>query len=259
MTKTLTLSIIFALLLCAFFAFSAFAYGSLDVNPVPNTFEAGWVNEGMLSGLPINNVGIRACYMVDNSTGIDLMILYVWSWDKLSAYAEDYALNHKNMGWVNDPDVDFSTMYNSIVQSTTYSNFEDFSRTIQGFIDSYILALDIADLESQISDLESQISDLNANENSLRDTIQVMLNDINRLNNEITILENEKTEQYWQGYNVGLNETNMLEVGILSIFSAPFNIFGEIFNFELFGINIYNIIQGLITILLASYFVKLFL
>lgn len=58
------------------------------------------------------------------------------------------------------------------------------------------------------------------------------------------------------GYNDGLNESDIAENTILTIFSAPTYILSTIFDFELFGINIYALICFFLTLTVISFILK---
>lgn len=61
---------------------------------------------------------------------------------------------------------------------------------------------------------------------------------------------------YNQGYNDGLNESDIAENTILTIFSAPTYILATIFDFELFGINLYSLICFFLTLTIVAFILK---
>lgn len=60
-------------------------------------------------------------------------------------------------------------------------------------------------------------------------------------------------EGYKEGEHDGLNSSNFMENTILTIFSAPFVIAGNALNFDLFGINLYNLFQIILTVLIIAF------
>lgn len=64
------------------------------------------------------------------------------------------------------------------------------------------------------------------------------------------------SDGYTQGTYNGMQETESLKVGLLTILSAPFYVLGGILDFEILGINLFNIITGLLTVCLFAFVVK---
>lgn len=61
---------------------------------------------------------------------------------------------------------------------------------------------------------------------------------------------------YDKGYNDGLNESNIAQNTILTLFSAPTYILSTVFGFEIFGINIYTLICFILTISIVAVIIK---
>lgn len=59
------------------------------------------------------------------------------------------------------------------------------------------------------------------------------------------------------GYSLALSDRDVFKDGLLSIFDAPFYIIHRIFNFDLFGINIYSIVMTFITVAFIGFVIKL--
>lgn len=64
---------------------------------------------------------------------------------------------------------------------------------------------------------------------------------------------------YNKGYNAGLNDSDVIERGFMQIFNAPMYVLQEMFNFELFGINFYNILKFFLTIGVVYFAIKIFI
>lgn len=65
-----------------------------------------------------------------------------------------------------------------------------------------------------------------------------------------------RADGYNEGENVGLQASDVAKTGILTVISAPFYILGNVFNIEIFGINLLSIITILITLSLVAFFLK---
>lgn len=63
---------------------------------------------------------------------------------------------------------------------------------------------------------------------------------------------------YTEGYNAGLNDTNEYTFKSLftSLFQSGYNVFYDILNFEILGINVLGFVTGLITLLVAAFVIK---
>lgn len=63
---------------------------------------------------------------------------------------------------------------------------------------------------------------------------------------------------YTEGYNAGLNDTNDYTFKSLftSLFQSGYNVFYDILNFEILGINVLGFVTGLITLLVAAFVIK---
>ena len=61
---------------------------------------------------------------------------------------------------------------------------------------------------------------------------------------------------YQDGYNAGLNSTNVLKDGILTIPDAFISIIKGLLNFNILGINIFGLVCGLLTIALVVFIIK---
>lgn len=70
--------------------------------------------------------------------------------------------------------------------------------------------------------------------------------------------ENGYTTGYTEGETYGLNTSDVAKNSILSILNAPL-MFLEIFNFEIFGINILGLLKFLLTMLIVLGVVKMIL
>lgn len=69
-------------------------------------------------------------------------------------------------------------------------------------------------------------------------------------------LSEGKQGAYNAGYNDGLAEADVAETTILTIFSVPSYVLSTIFNFEIFGINLYALITFLLTITIVGTVIK---
>lgn len=65
-----------------------------------------------------------------------------------------------------------------------------------------------------------------------------------------------KEATYSAGETDGLNASGIAKEGILSIVSAPFYFFSGIFNFEIFGVNLFSIISVILTLAVVAFFFK---
>lgn len=61
---------------------------------------------------------------------------------------------------------------------------------------------------------------------------------------------------YTEGTYNGMQETESLKTALLTIFSSPLYVFGGILDFEIFGLNLFNLISTLLTIMLFAFVVK---
>lgn len=68
--------------------------------------------------------------------------------------------------------------------------------------------------------------------------------------------ERGKELSYNKGYTDGLAESDIAENTILTIFSAPTYILSTIFDFEIFGLNIYTLICFFLTLTIVSFILK---
>lgn len=72
-----------------------------------------------------------------------------------------------------------------------------------------------------------------------------------------------ETNGYNQGYNDGYNESaskqNSLYDMILSVVDTPFRVFNQIFDFDVLGINIKNIVLSFATVAIAIFVIKRFI
>lgn len=65
-----------------------------------------------------------------------------------------------------------------------------------------------------------------------------------------------KEAAYNKGETDGLNASGIAKEGILSIVSAPFYFLSGIFNFEIFGVNLFSIISVILTLAVVAFFFK---
>ncbi len=76
-----------------------------------------------------------------------------------------------------------------------------------------------------------------------------------------TYIDSVKSEYYNIGYNEGMNETDITQNGFKNlvgvILNSPLTILGGIFNFEIFGVNLFSLISFLFTIGLFVFIIKL--
>lgn len=61
---------------------------------------------------------------------------------------------------------------------------------------------------------------------------------------------------YSNGYNKGLEEADIAENTLLTLFSAPTYILSTVFNFEIFGINVYAIVCFVLTLGVVAFILK---
>lgn len=79
---------------------------------------------------------------------------------------------------------------------------------------------------------------------------------INELNNTINNLEISLDEALENGYAQGMADANAVERGIMSIVGAPMYILTSVFDVEIFGINLLNLITTIMTIIIVAWVVK---
>lgn len=68
--------------------------------------------------------------------------------------------------------------------------------------------------------------------------------------------ELQHASDYQDGYNAGLNSTNVLKDGILTIPDAFISIIKGLLNFNILGINIFGLVCGVLTIALVVFIIK---
>lgn len=85
-------------------------------------------------------------------------------------------------------------------------------------------------------------------------------NKIAQLNQTIMTQYTERYDEgYSDGYNTCLNDGNIVTDGIISIVDSPFAIIREIFNFEIFGINVSGLIFFVLSLLIVGFVLKKFI
>ena len=88
-------------------------------------------------------------------------------------------------------------------------------------------------------------------------------NQIKELQAEVDTLEEALqaggNEAYMNGFNDGLDSSKVFKNTLITMFSSPTYIFASIFDFELFGINFYQIIKVFITATVVIFLVKVFI
>ena len=103
-----------------------------------------------------------------------------------------------------------------------------------------------------------------AESNALKDVIIAARNQqITELQEEVDTLEESLkeggNEAYLNGFNDGLESSDTFKDTLVTMFSSPTYIFSTIFDFELFGINFYQIIKVIITAMVVIFIVKIFI
>lgn len=177
---------------------------------------------------------------VININPLDYYLIYINDTEGIYNLLNDYIVEHEN-GFNGDiiDFLEYRTQYDTIIQFGSASNFSEFFSNLEQLFEEFDdLNFDISSLETQIDGLETQ---------------NILLRE------QVEQLREQNALSYQQGFNDSLEEQGAFKTGVLSIFSAPFNIFGEVFNFEIFGINFYSVIQVVVTVLLLSFVVKMFL
>lgn len=106
----------------------------------------------------------------------------------------------------------------------------------------------------------------NGYQNGMTDGVKKgQLDVINNLSSFNLYSESQFNNNYDKGYSDGKNSvtpdiaSNGFFLMIGSILNAPYNILHGIFNFELFGINLFSLISFIFTLMLIAFVVKLFL
>lgn len=66
-------------------------------------------------------------------------------------------------------------------------------------------------------------------------------------------------DAYLRGYSDGAKDSNYMKNTLITIFSSPYYILNEVFDFEIFGISISKIIMFVISCLLVGFVIKLIL
>ena len=140
------------------------------------------------------------------------------------------------------------------------------------------------ELNKEHNELRDNYTDLNGSYNLLNEKYEVLLNNKESLQNrydELLLAKNELGEKYRElntehtflqedydtllvnsaesynyGYNKGLEESGFLTNGMITIFNSPMYVLGEIFNFEILGINILSIIKFLLTVGIFGFVLK---
>ena len=100
-----------------------------------------------------------------------------------------------------------------------------------------------------IEEKQEAIFNLSATNSEILEEHSKFVDDYNEL------LENSK-DSYNNGYNKGLEEAEALSNGLMNVFSAPMFVFGEVFNFEIFGINFFDIIKFILTIGIVGFVLR---
>jgi len=100
-----------------------------------------------------------------------------------------------------------------------------------------------------IEEKQEEIFNLSATNSEILEEHSKFVDDYNEL------LENSK-DSYNNGYNKGLEEAEALSNGLMNVFSAPMFVFGEVFNFEIFGINFFDIIKFILTIGIVGFVLR---
>lgn len=102
------------------------------------------------------------------------------------------------------------------------------------------------------------------NENDLKSNLVVnngQLSDVDNAldSNIVPALKKQYNIGKTDGIAIGETTSDSLKQGIFAIFSAPVDMMARILNFELFGINLFYLISGLLTLSLAAWVIKKFL
>lgn len=115
---------------------------------------------------------------------------------------------------------------------------------------SYEEALaDIQELENIIDEKETDYNLLYARFISAENRIVELNSDIIQLEQDLENALNNATS-YNEGYNQALEDYDIFNEGLASIFSAPMYIVNSIFGFEIFGFNFFTVIQFILSLIL---------
>lgn len=262
--KKIKFTFLFVAILCVALSVSAFAYGSYNTNegsPPSYTDLIVYPDIGNYQYCGVYAIGILDTV---EETGV-YYYFYVRDNELLYSSIIDYFSNkgNSNLNYFEYWELENQLILDIINSTSSFSNYYDLKNTINNIVGLYesneLYRNDISELNSRVNGLNITVNNLREEIEYYQDTIDTKDIVIRDLENQVEQLNGQLSSNYQQGFNDGLNESDAFKTGIMTIFSSPFNMFGEIFNFEIFGVNFYQVIQVIITVLLLSFVVKLFL
>ena len=205
---------------------------------------------------------------------------------QINAVGEVIVLNSSNEALSSEND----TLYDENVEleskidtlTSTNSELEDENSRLHNTCDA--LTSEMAGLSSTITELTTENRELKSTNEELTDqlnnssggyigaintmrswfrergysyttVVNSSFEDIFKNELEINVLELKRIS-YLEGESAGLETSEVAKDSILSIISAPFYFFSNVFNFEIMGINIYSIISLLLTLAVLAFFFK---
>lgn len=110
-------------------------------------------------------------------------------------------------------------------------------------------------LGNQVDLLNIEISALNDSIQNYESRIESLELTISQKNTVIERLELDVS----QAYSQGLEDSEIVQNSFVSIATMPFYFLKSIFNFEVFGINFFTIVQVILTLLFISVVIKIFI
>jgi len=161
------------------------------------------------------------------------------SYDELQASYDELQASYEQLLITSDYNYTRYELLNSEYQRLV-SEFDEMVQHFQGVITEKDLI---------IEEKQEAIFNLSATNSEILEEHSKFVDDYNEL------LENSK-DSYNNGYNKGLEEAEALSNGLMNVFSAPMFVFGEVFNFEIFGINFFDIIKFILTIGIVGFVLR---
>ena len=148
--------------------------------------------------------------------------------------------------------------YSDSSDTQNYVNYHITLLNVNSIASDYVLNKSMSNsidtLSTENNELSATIEELSAtNEELFNENIDLQL-EVDGLND---LLQADGNEAYMNGYNDGIESTNIFKEGLFYIFSAPNTILANSFGFEIFGFNFYQVIKLILTILIVAFCFKI--
>lgn len=141
-----------------------------------------------------------------------------------------------------------------VILSDNYNRLYDENEVLQ---QSYNTLVDEKDtISEELEFYESEYHTLIDLGIEAQNEIERLTNANNLLSSEIEYLKSNNSALYDKGYSDAQKNSQALESGLITIFSAPMYIFGQVFNYEILGVNILSLIQVILTLCIVVFVVK---